>query len=130
MKPKRSTAFYIEALVLVLFLLAMLTVLVQMFAAARQVSREAAQRNDAVCAARGLSECFSAASSAEEFCRLAGLDAPAGTLQVNREGQPDPAGDYTARLNYTPGPLAALEIEIENSRGDTLYSLTAEKYLG
>ncbi len=128
MRPKRSTAFYIEALVLVVFFLAMLAVLVQMFAAARQVSRQAAQRNDAVCAARSLSECFSAADSAEEFCRLAGLEEPSGSLAVDSQGQPAPDGAYTARLAYTPGRLASLEIEIENDRGEILYSLTTEKY--
>ena len=125
MRPKRSTAFYIEALVLVVFFLAMLAVLVQMFAAARQVSRQAAQRNDAVCAARSLSECF----SAEEFCRLAGLEEPSGSLTVDSQGQPAPDGAYTARLAYTPGRLASLEIEIENDRGEILYSLTTEKYM-
>lgn len=104
MNRHRSAAFYVECLLLTVFLLAMSTVLVQLFSAARAQALEARRLTDAQRLAQNMSEEFYAAESPEAFLRFPGLDGAAGGT-VERTG---PSGEsYRLDLALTEQPQAA-----------------------
>lgn len=141
MRRNKSRAFYLEALLLVLFLLAVLAVLVQLFAAARRQSLAAKRLTEATHIAANVSEAFAAAESWQAFGQvLAGEDAldwrqgKAG-LTVDENGMAAPEGAYSLQLERSEAPTAAgrmaeLKITVYRRAGDkAIYSLTAQKYL-
>ena len=82
-RSRGGAAFYVETLLLVLFLLASLTVLVQILGAAKRTSREARELSTAVSIAQNAAELFAASGSQEDFAALLGAEKTArGTLRA------------------------------------------------
>ena len=82
-RSRGGAAFYVETLLLVLFLLASLTVLVQILDAAKRTSREARELSTAVSIAQNAAELFAASGSQEDFAALLGAEKTArGTLRA------------------------------------------------
>ena len=82
-RSRGGAAFYVETLLLVLFLLASLTVLVQILGAAKRTSREARELSTAVSIAQNAAELFAASGSQEDFAVLLGAEKTArGTLRA------------------------------------------------
>lgn len=92
-KLRRGVAFYVETVLLLLFLLLSLTVLVRMLGTARQLSREARQLSCAVRIAQDAAEQLAASDSREDFAALLGArQAEDGTLLQIYNAQGAPAG--------------------------------------
>lgn len=92
-KLRRGAAFYVETVLLLLFLLLSLTVLVRMLGTARQLSREARQLSCAVRIAQDAAEQLAASDSREDFAALLGArQAEDGTLIQIYDAQGAPAG--------------------------------------
>lgn len=92
-KLRRGVAFYVETVLLLLFLLLSLTVLVRMLGTARQLSREARQLSCAVRIAQDAAEQLAASDSREDFAALLGArQAEDGTLIQIYDAQGAPAG--------------------------------------
>ena len=126
MKHRKNTAFFIEALLLTLFVLALCTVLVRLFAAAQQI-------------AQNVSESFYASASEEQFWQLLGASNPpaegeALTLAVDSQGRPDPIGAYALELTLEhesaqAGQTARLTLQLSGSGGQSLFEGTFDRYL-
>lgn len=139
MKHRKNTAFFIEALLLTLFVLALCTVLVRLFAAARLRSAQARELTVAQQIAQNVSESFYASDSAEAFWQLLEIaDPPAEgqalTLAVDSRGLPDPAGAYTLELTLEhestrAGQTARLTLRLSGSGGQALFEGSFDRYL-
>lgn len=107
MRQRRSTAFYVESLLLVLFILAAAAVLVQTFAAARGQALEARRLTGGQQVAQNISEYFYAASGEDDFWQLL-EDDPAfevgadGTVRTQASGEA-----FLARAEYSAQPGTA-----------------------
>ena len=93
MNRHRSMAFYVECLLLTVFLLGLTAVLAQLFSAARTQALEARRLTDAQRLAQNVSEEFYAAADEADFLRLAGLEE---TDAGARWSAPAPAASPTA----------------------------------
>lgn len=139
MKHRKNTAFFIEALLLTLFVLALCTVLVRLFAAARLRSAQAQELTAAQQIAQNVSESFYASASEEQFWQLLGASNPpaegeALTLAVDSQGRPDPIGAYALELTLEhesaqAGQTARLTLQLSGSGGQSLFEGTFERYL-
>lgn len=139
-KTRRGAAFYVETLLLVLFLLFCLTVLVRMLGAARQLSREARQLSRAVQIAQNAAEQLAASASREDWARRLGAREEAdGTLTVGCDAQGVPAADGTeeiyrlsCRLDAEPrerGVMLTAHLSVLCGQ-EIIYELDTQKYLG
>lgn len=79
-KSRGTTAFYIETLMLILFLLASLAVLVQLMGKAREFSRAAQELDAAVRIAQDAAEQFAAAGGEDWAGALGAQPGPGGLL--------------------------------------------------
>ncbi|WP_418456107.1 hypothetical protein [Allofournierella sp.] len=141
MRRSKSRAFYLETLLLVLFLLGVLAVLAQLFAGARHQSLAAQRLTQATQIARNVSEAFAASGGWQEFGALiAGGDGlcwqeDQAVLPVDENGGARQGGAYALALRRgeTPagaGRLAELTIEVCTQEGkEPVYTLTVQKYL-
>ncbi|MDY4167409.1 MAG: hypothetical protein SOY27_07965 [Fournierella sp.] len=139
MKHRKNTAFFIEALLLTLFVLALCTVLVRLFAAARLRSTQAQELTAAQQIAQNVSESFYASDSEEAFWQLLGTANPpaegqALTLTVDSQGRPDPIGTYELELTLEhqaaqAGQTARLALRLSGSGGQVLFEGTFDRYL-
>lgn len=141
MKRGKSRAFYLETLLLVLFLLAVLTVLAQLFAAARRQSLAAERLTQATQIARNVSEAFAASGDWQDFGALvAGGDGlcwqeDQAVLPVDETGRAGQGGAYALALRRGEtaagaGRLAELTIEVcAQGSNELAYTLTVQKYL-
>ena len=139
MKHRKNTAFFIEALLLTLFVLALCTVLVRLFAAARLRSAQAQELTAAQQIAQNASESFYASASEEQFWQLLGASNPpaegeALTLAVDSQGRPDPIGAYALELTLEhesaqAGQTARLTLQLSGSGGQSLFEGTFDRYL-
>lgn len=139
MKHRKNTAFFVEALLLTLFVLALSAVLVRLFAAARMRSAQAEALTAAQQIAQNVSESFYASDSAEQFWQLAGISEPPAdgqpvSLTVDTQGLPDPIGAYLLELTLeqTPadaGQMARLTLRLTGSGDQPLYEGTFDHYL-
>ena len=139
MKHRKNTAFFIEALLLTLFVLALCTVLVRLFAAARLRSTQAQELTAAQQIAQNVSESFYASASEEQFWQLLGASNPpaegeALTLAVDSQGRPDPIGAYALELTLEhesaqAGQTARLTLRLSGSGGQSLFEGTFDRYL-
>lgn len=139
MKHRKNTAFFIEALLLTLFVLALCTVLVRLFAAARLHSAQAQELTAAQQIAQNVSESFYASASEEQFWQLLGASNPpaegeALTLAVDSQGRPDPIGAYALELTLEhesaqAGQTARLTLQLSGSGGQSLFEGTFDRYL-
>lgn len=142
MKHRKSTAFYIETLLVTLLFLAMTAVLVRMFAAARSQSLEARALTDAGQIAQNVSETFYGAPDEAGFWALWGVSAPQdaapATLTVNAAGQPEENGGYTLLLALADAPeqagnagrLVRLSLTVQRAAtGQELYTGQFDRYL-
>ena len=139
MKHRKNTAFFIETLLLTLFVLALCTVLVRLFAAARLRSAQAQQLTAAQQIAQNVSESFYASASEEQFWQLLGASNPpaegeALTLAVDSQGRPDPIGAYALELTLEhesaqAGQTARLTLQLSGSGGQSLFEGTFDRYL-
>lgn len=139
MKHRKNTAFFIESLLLTLFVLALCTVLVRLFAAARLRSAQAQELTAAQQIAQNVSESFYASASEEQFWQLLGASNPpaegeALTLAVDSQGRPDPIGAYALELTLEhesaqAGQTARLTLQLSGSGGQSLFEGTFDRYL-
>lgn len=139
MKHRKNTAFFIEALLLTLFVLALCTVLVRLFAAARLRSAQAQELTAAQQIAQNVSESFYASASEEQFWQLLGASNPpdegeALTLAVDSQGRPDPIGAYALELTLEhesaqAGQTARLTLQLSGSGGQSLFEGAFDRYL-
>lgn len=139
MNQRKNTAFFVEALLLTLFVLALCAVLVQLFAAARQRSAQARALTETQQIAQNVSESFYASDSPEQFWQLLGVAEPpeAGQplhLSVDGQGLPDPIGAYGLELTLDQSPAGAgqtarLTLRLTGSDGQTLYEGAFDHYL-
>lgn len=139
MKHRKNTAFFIEALLLTLFVLALCTVLVRLFAAARLRSAQAQELTAAQQITQNVSESFYASASEEQFWQLLGASNPpaegeALTLAVDSQGRPDPIGAYALELTLEhesaqAGQTARLTLQLSGSGGQSLFEGTFDRYL-
>ena len=141
-RSRGGAAFYVETLLLVLFLLASLTVLVQILGAAKRTSREARELSTAVNIAQNAAELFAASGSQEDFAALLGAEKTArGTLRAAYDVQGGGTEDETqgayvleAVLDETPrqaGDMRTAHFVVTAADGDTvLYELDTQKYIG
>lgn len=141
-RSRGGAAFYVETLLLVLFLLASLTVLVQILGAAKRTSREARELSTAVSIAQNAAELFAASGSQEDFAVLLGAEKTArGTLRAAYDVQGGGTEDETqgayvleAVLDETPrqaGDMRTAHFVVTAADGDTvLYELDTQKYIG
>ena len=132
MNRHRSMAFYVECLLLTVFLLALTAVLAQLFSAARAQALEARRLTDAQRLAQNVREEFYAAENEAEFLRLAGLEAADDSGgQVERTG---PSGEsYRLDLELTEQPQTAgrtvtLHVEVFDSNGAAVCGLDFVRY--
>lgn len=145
MKHQKNIAFYIETLLLTLFILILMSVLVQMFAAARSQALDARALTQAQQIAQNVSDTFYSCNSAEEFSNLSGIPLSQsyphhqqGQVQVDSTGTPAQKGTYTVFVDYTLlpkkaqniGQLVQLQLTITAShQSEPLIDVTCEKYL-
>lgn len=129
MTRRRSMAFYVECLLLTIFLLALTAVLAQLFSAARAQALEARRLTDAQRLAQDVSEEWYAASDETDFCQMVGVDGDGG--EVTRTG---PSGqEYTLRL-YTiqepveQGRIVTLCLEVLTPSRESVCSLEFVRY--
>ncbi len=137
-KSRRGAAFYVETILLVLFLLLSLTVLARMLGTARQLSREARQLSCAVRIAQDAAEQLAASDSREDFAVLLGArQTEDGTLARAYNAEGAPAADaipaaYTllCRLEETAQPHGVLLTAYFTVCNDSeaLYELETQKY--
>lgn len=132
MNRHRSMAFYVECLLLTVFLLALTAVLAQLFSAARAQALEARRLTDTQRLAQNVSEEFYAAENEAEFLRLASLEtADDFGGQVERTG---PSGEsYCLDLELTEQPQTAgrtvtLHVEVFDSNGAAVCGLDFVRY--
>ena len=119
-----GTAFFVEALVLLAFLVAAIAVFMSLFAAARAQSDEAAQLTDAVLLAQEVAEVFAADpaefSAESEAGAAAGEPALArGGLSVHATATVEPCDDgalYHAVIAVTPDGENEAVYELETAR--------------
>lgn len=140
MKQRKSTSFYVEALLLTLFFICMTAVLVRMFSAARQESLNARALTDTQQIAQNVSAAFYGSDSAKVFQALLDADfaedAPT-VLTVNENGEQTPDGAYTLTLSLNatsaetgPGQMAQLSVSIRRAADDLeLFSAEFLRYL-
>ena len=134
-KHSRVTAFYCEALLLIVVFVSILLVLTQIFGLGRRKSEQARLKNNAVCLCANAAEAVSCADSPEALAAL--LD-EGGNVRASGEGRllasydadmhPDPAGRFVLELQWSeePGPggtLARAEISACYNGGEPLYRL-------
>ena len=130
-RSRGGAAFYVETLLLVLFLLASLTVLVQILGAAKRTSREARELSTAVSIAQNAAELFAASGSQEDFAVLLGAEKTArGTLRAAYDVQGGWTEDETqgayvleAVLDETPrqaGEMRTAHFVVTAADGDTV----------
>lgn len=132
MNRRRSMAFYVECLLLTVFLLVLTTVLAQLFSAARSQAVEARRLTDAQRLAQNVSEEFYAAADEADFLRLAGLE-ETNVLggKVERTG---PSGeDYRLVLELTKQPQAAgrtvtLQLGVQTLAGEEICNFDFVRY--
>ena len=139
MKHRKNTAFFVEALLLTLFVLALSAVLVRLFASARMRSAQAEALTAAQQIAQNVSESFYASDSAEQFWQLAGISEPPAdgqpvSLTVDAQGLPDPIGAYFLELTLEQtsadaGQMARPTLRLADSGGQPLYEGTFDHYL-
>ena len=130
-RSRGGAAFFVETLLLVLFLLASLTVLVQILGAAKRTSREARELSTAVSIAQNAAELFAASGSQEDFAALLGAEKTArGWTEDETQG----AYVLEAVLDETPrqaGEMRTAHFVVTAADGDTvLYELDTQKYIG
>lgn len=132
MNRRRSKAFYVECLLLTIFLLALTTVLIQLFSAARTQAIEARHLTDCQRLAQNVSEEFYAAANKEEFLSLAGLDETAASeSEIERTG---PSGEsYRLHLELaeepqTAGCIVTLYLEVYVPGGEAVCSFDFVRY--
>ena len=113
MRRSKSRAFYLETLLLVLFLLGVLAVLAQLFAGARHQSLAAQRLTQATQIARNVSEAFAASGGWQEFGALiAGGDGlcwqeDQAVLPVDENGGARQGGAYALALRRGETPAGA-----------------------
>lgn len=120
---RRGFAFYIEALLLVLFLLVSMVVLIQMFSSSRSMGQEAHQLTKAVIMAQ---------NAAEEFAS-GEISQPETLLYFGENGQAAEApqeGGYQVRvLVEEKDSMKAATIQVERF-GEEIYSLNTARFEG
>ena len=132
MNRRRSMAFYVECLLLMVFLLGLTAVLAQLFSAARAQAVEARRLTDTQRLVQNVSEEFYAAADEADFLRLAGLDEGGAAMgEVERTG---PSGE-TYRLSmelterpHTAGRTVTLHLAVRAAGGGELCDFEFVRY--
>lgn len=142
MKKQTRTAFYVETLLLIGALVAVVLILARCFSAAEQTRREARELTGAVHLARNAAEAAAGAGTHEELVHLLSRDAAAIAEEsgfrfcYDEAFQGDPAGPLELTISWDRRPqpgcgLVHYTIIVENTvRGDELYRLETAVYLG
>lgn len=139
MKHRKNTAFFVEALLLTLFVLALSAVLVQLFAAARSRSTEARALTQAQQIAQNVSETFYASDSEAQFWQLMEINTPPADgqsyrLNVDEQGLAALGGAYQLDLTVATetagaGQMARLTLVLQDSAGHSLFEGSFDHYL-
>ena len=109
-KDSSVTAFYLEALLLIVLFVAMILLLTQVFGFAQTKSEQAKELTDAVFLAGNAAEAVSASSSAEELLQILNTadnaallsDAAGVTAKYGRNAEPDGQGCYRVDVSWLP----------------------------
>ncbi len=139
-KTRRGASFYVETLLLVLFLLFCLTVLVQMLGTARRLSREARELSLCVQIAQNAAEQLAASDSREAWAlRLGAREDADGTLTVGYDAGGSAVADGTdevyrlsCRLDSVRqglGVMFSAHLSVMSGQ-EVLYELDTQKYIG
>lgn len=141
----RFSAFYIEALLLVLILVAVILTLAQVFALGQVQSRRAKLLTEGVCLAVNAAEAASASDSPEKLAALLdevgnteimkGEETPTVRAFYSPGMRPDPDGELIVDIRWDlrpgeSGSLARVEILVtERTRGEQIYSMETAVFL-
>ncbi len=138
-RVKSSFSFYLQILILLAVFLSVGVVLVQVFAAARGMSRAARAETDGTTLCRSAAEAFGASGTAEATAALLGGTADGETVTCYydaaiRAAAPDSAWTYRVTVNVSEeetaaGTIAAAHIEAYAADGTVCASLDTETYL-
>jgi hypothetical protein len=143
MKQKKNIAFYVESLLLTLFILIITATLVRMFATARSQAINARALTQTQQIAQNVTDTFYASDSMQEFSSLSGIELSLNSdiwqkqLQIDSFGNPSRDGIYYLDVSYqisspnsTIGQFAQLHLIITaKSNNEPLIDVTCEKYL-
>ena len=137
-KQAQITAFYIEAVLLILAFIGVILVLTRAFALGKSQSYEAASLTDAVCLAENAAEAVAASRSPEELILLldegGNVSRPDnGALCVaayDEQLRPEAGGVYRVALSWkSEGGLVRSHIRVERE-GRPVYELDTAVYVG
>ena len=120
MKSKpHMTAFYIEALLMILVFGGIILSLTQVFGASRNESADAKTLTSAVCLAQNAAEAFAAAEKPEDLISILDKESK-GHVQLGGAAE-DLTGSY--RTDMTPDPEGLLKLHMTwQERDDLLYA--------
>ena len=132
MKSKRTTAFYLETLLLIVVFLIVILVLTRTFGNARRESASARELTNAVLTAQNAAEAVSAPKDIESLSSLLGSEGPArvseGKVLAER-------GDYRLEVTWEPeqqpgGSLVSSRITVFlGDGGKAIYELDTAVFL-
>ncbi len=139
-REKNGFSFYLQILILLAVFLAVSMVLVQVFGAARAMSRRARDVTAGTSLCRSAAEAFAAGGTAEGTAALLGGTAEDGTVlcrydaDQNTLGPDESGGVYFVTVTVTQktekaGTMAAAQIEARTADGTLAASLDTEVYL-
>lgn len=129
MNRRRSMAFYVECLLLTVFLLALTAVLAQLFSAARAQALEARRLTDAQRLAQDVSEEWYAASDEADFCQMVGVDGDGGeVIRTGPSGQEYTLHLYTTQELAGQGRIVTLCLEVLTPSRENVCSLEFVRY--
>ncbi len=135
-ESKRSTGFYLETLLLIGALIAVLLILARCFSVAERTRSQAETLTGAVHLARNAAEAAAEADSTEDLGQLllednGTVERQRLTARYNEALQPDPEGSYLVRVDWDEGAagLISYVITVEDTgTGNDLYTLETAVY--
>lgn len=129
----KGIAFYIEALLLILFLLGCIVVLVQLFASSRSMGQQAESLTVAVNLAKNTAEDFIASSSDEDFAVLVSNNNEVKktpiTVWYDADGSiaEEDKGSYRLIADITThDEMRSLQVTVQDKSGEMIYSLSTK----
>ena len=142
MKRQTRAAFYVETLLLVSALVAVVLILAKCFSTAEQTRLRAGELTGAVHLTRNAAEAAAGAEAAEELAKMLSEDAPAVPtesgfrLYYDEDFRADPAGSLCLEISWDRRPqagcgLVSYTIAVAHTdRDEEVYRLETAVYLG
>ncbi len=147
-EKQHITAFYLEALLMILVFVGTILILTGIFGAGKAQSSEAKMTTNAVCLAENAAEAAAAARSPEELLQLMNetgnaVITPEGLVRAcyTTDMAPDPEGNFVVEVTWEPEEAASPGAEsagtlVRNGitvryegRGEPVYTLRTAVYL-